>query len=171
MYFTVFILRDSVYKHSDFEFVKVGRSPSIIGRADLIAEEHQAPGRRAGAHGCSSSGGQASSAAVVAAAEEVVEAACADAGGMASSLGLSSSATLCHKQPPHCYRLKWTGTRVVESFWRATEEAPFTRWALQPSRRLSPQPIATHTPGVESVTANHSGDGFQGSGICSSGAL
>lgn len=33
------------------------------GSADLMAEVHQAPGSRAGAHGCSSRGGQARKAA------------------------------------------------------------------------------------------------------------
>jgi hypothetical protein len=61
------------------------------GKADLIADEHQAPGSSAGAHGWSRRGGQASKAA---AAEVEAAVAATDAGGMASLFrGLSSSAT------------------------------------------------------------------------------
>lgn len=107
------------------------------GSADLIAEEHQAPGRRAGAHGWSSSGGHAKKAAAAVDADVEVGAGTsgADAGGIlgASPLVLSlSSATFMilsqthrHSFPRSCgtlRTLKWTDTRTVESFWRATEE-------------------------------------------------
>ena len=59
-----------------------------------MADEHQAPGSSAGAHGCRSSGGQARSAAAAEADVEAAAVAATDAGGMASSFrGLSSSAT------------------------------------------------------------------------------
>ncbi|RZC38917.1 hypothetical protein BDFB_008277 [Asbolus verrucosus] len=121
-----------------------------------MAEEHHAPGSRAGAQGCSRRGGQAKSAAAADVEVEVM-----DAGGMASSLrGLSSSATFAE----HCSLalhvvIGSSGparelSRASGEPLKSAEEVPFTRWALQTSRRLSPRPIADEGSGVEPLCAN-----------------
>lgn len=107
------------------------------GRADLRAGLHQAPGRRAGAHGCRSSGGHARKAAAadVAVVGVVIG---VEAGDVVGVMVLSpedfssSAATLNNTLIPFAlltrrkFRglgFKWSDTRTLESFWRATEES------------------------------------------------
>jgi hypothetical protein len=79
---------------------------------------------------------------------------------------------------PHCYRFKWTGTRVVESFWRVTEEC--WRGALHSmgSSGLSTALTSTNSRRRFGGGANRGQSegerrnrGFRDSGICSSAGL
>lgn len=142
------------------------------GKADLIAEEHHAPGSKAGAQGCSKRGGQARKAAAAVVAVElppvVTPAPGPDAAGgifpSSSPLGdfSLSSATfnslfLCTHTHRHFdeqldSQVEWhaNAKKLLERHWRATLHSRGSR----ASRRLSSLPMAYEDTGEESRWPN-----------------